>query len=120
MPASVIKQVHCLARRAKGKKQLTFINNDNEDHDTLYANLDQDEDDIEPDNDDVELAGVNNDEHEEDDNDDDYNPESDSDKDDSSDADDSADEESDDEGDENETNDDTPGVDIVTPGVDDT
>ena len=29
MPASVIKQVHCLARRAKGKKQLPFTNNDN-------------------------------------------------------------------------------------------
>ena len=42
-PESVIAQVHSLAHRAKTKKKLTFTNADNEDYDTLYAELERDD-----------------------------------------------------------------------------
>ena len=45
-PESVIAQVHSLARQAKAKKKLTFTNADNKDYDTLYAELERDEDDL--------------------------------------------------------------------------
>ena len=47
MLEAVVSQVHCLARRAKAAKKLTFTNSDNEDLDVLYVDLERDKDDIE-------------------------------------------------------------------------
>jgi len=90
MPEAVINQVHRLARRAKASKQLTFTNADNEDLDTLYADIDRDEDDIELEQNNAQPAGVD-DEVEEDESDQDYNPDSDNDDDSDSDDEDGAD-----------------------------
>ena len=74
MPQGVIDQVHRLARRAKASRQLTFTNTAGEDLDTLYADLDRDEDDLPLD---VVNAGVTNDDDDDDD-DSDWNGDNDS------------------------------------------
>ena len=71
--AEVVPQVHMLACRAKAKKTITFTNVAGEDLDTLYTEMDRDEDDLVVD---AEIAGVTNDESDdEDDDDSDYNDE---------------------------------------------
>ena len=69
--AEVVPQVHRLARRAKANKTLTFTNATGDNLDTLYADLDRDEDDLVLD---AELAGVDDDDGESDDDDSDYTP----------------------------------------------
>lgn len=66
MPNEVIQQVHCLARRAKANKSnLRFTNLNNEDLDILYANIEQDDDDMTDTDDEIGLTedptGVEND-----------------------------------------------------------
>ena len=65
LPEDAITRVHHLARRAKAARNLTFTNCDNIDLDTLYADLDRDEDDLPLE--DAETAGVDNDDEDEDD-----------------------------------------------------
>ena len=74
----VVPQVHRLARRVKANKTLTFTNVDGDSLDTLYADLDRDEDDLVLD---AELAGVDdaNDESDNDDDDSVYTPDDDND-----------------------------------------
>ena len=87
LPEDAITRVHNLARRAKAATNLTFTNRDNIDLDTLYADLDRDEDDLPLE--DAETAGVDDDnedddtesnedydhtEDEEDESDEDYDP----------------------------------------------
>ena len=109
MPETVVSQVHCLARRAKVTKKLTFTNSDNEDLDILYVNLERDEDDVDLEHNDVQPAGVNDDDKEDDPQDDpDYVSNNDSGDDDSHDGDGN-------EGNVTETehnDDETPGMDV--------
>merc|ERR1712086_273571 len=121
MPGAVVSQIHRLARRAKAAKKLTFTNNDNEDLDLLYADLERDEDDVELEHDDVQPAGVD-DEDDDDQEDPDYDP--------SNDSGDNADDDDGDKGiaehhddeipgvDDSDVDEETPGVDGETPGVD--
>ena len=112
MPEAVVSQVHRLARRAKAAKKLTFTNSDNEDLDVLYVDLERDEDDIELEHDDVQPAGVDDDDNEDDPQDDpDYDP--------NNDSGDDADDDDGDEGNAKHHDEETPGVDIEIPGVDD-
>ena len=66
MPETVVSQVHHLAHRAKAARKLTFTNSDNEDLDVLYVDLERDEDDIELEHDDVQPAGVDDEDDDED------------------------------------------------------
>ena len=70
MPDDAVEQVHRLARRAKASKTLAFTNSQGVDLDTLYNDLDQDDDDL-PSN--AEIAGVGA-EDDDDDDDSDYDP----------------------------------------------
>ena len=58
IPAEIIIQVHYLVWQAKTKKTITFINTTDEDLDTLYAVLDQDEDDAGSNHNNDKLIGV--------------------------------------------------------------
>merc|ERR1712086_528409 len=121
MPEAVVSQVHRLARRAKAAKNITFTNSDNVDLDVLYADLERDEDDVELEHDDVQPAGVD-DEDDDDQEDLDYDP--------NNDSGDDADDDDGDEGnaehhdeeipgvDDSDVDEETPGVDGETPGVD--
>ena len=112
MPEDVVSQVHCLAHRAKAAKKLTFTNSDNEDLDVLYVDLERDEDDIELEHDDVQPAGV-------DDDDDDDDPQEDPDYDLNDDSGDDADDDDGDEGNAKHHDEETPGVGVEIPGVND-
>ena len=117
MPEAVVSQVHRLARRAKAAKKLTFTNSDNEDLDVLCVNLDRDEDNAKLEQEAVQPAGVDDNDKEGDLQDDpDYGPNNDSDNDDSDDDDGNEGNMIDAERDDDET----PGVDVETPGVDNT
>merc|ERR1712085_105980 len=65
MPEAVVLQVHRLARRAKAAKNVTFANSDNVDLDVLYADLERKEDDVELEHDDVQPAGVDDEDDDE-------------------------------------------------------
>jgi hypothetical protein len=93
LPADAVARMHTLARRAKAATTLTFTNRDNVDLDTLYADLERDEDDLPLD---ALTAGVSAD-NDEDDDDDDYEP-SDSESDDDDDDDDDSDNNDDEDG----------------------
>ena len=110
MPEAVVSQVHRLARRAKAAKNITFTNSDNVDLDVLYADLERDEDDVELEHDDVQPAGVD-DEDDDDQEDPDYDP--------NNDSGDDADDDDGDEGNAEHHDEETPGVDVEIPGVDD-
>ena len=83
MPEDVVSYVHHLARRAKAAKKLTFTNSDNEDLDVLYVDLKRDKDDAKLEQEDVQPAGVeDNDEKDNVQHDPDYEPNNNSDDDD--------------------------------------
>ena len=71
MPDEARDRMHTLARRARMAPTLTFTNRDNVDLDTLYADLERDEDDLQLD---ALNAGVDI-THDDDEDDDDYVPE---------------------------------------------
>ena len=71
MPEDARERMHALAERAKISDTLTFMNRDNLDLDTLYADLERDEDDLPLD---ALIAGVGNDNNEDDEDDEDYIP----------------------------------------------
>lgn len=116
IPEAVVSQVHLLTRRAKANKLLTFTNTVNEDPETLYVNFEPDEDNADLKKQDVQPAGVDN-------NDDDDNPQEDRDYDLGDDSDDGTSyDDNDDKGNEikgKNRGDETPGVSEETPGVDD-
>jgi hypothetical protein len=127
MPETVVDQIHRLARRAKAKTNLTFTNLQNEDLDVLYSDIPgiDDEDELAPENNADDLAGVDNGD-DEDINDSDYNPESDGDEEENENESDEEDEsgseasEDDNDDDDNDTNPfEAPGVDDEIPGVND-
>jgi len=68
----VVSQVHRLTRRANAVKNLTYTNNDNENLDILYVHLGRDEDDIELEHNNIQPAGVDDDDKEDDPQDDPY------------------------------------------------
>ena len=61
MPSEVVDQIHRLARRAKASTTLTFTNVRNEDLDVLYANIPSDDESDLDDDDNIKLAGVDDD-----------------------------------------------------------
>ena len=112
MLEAVVSQFHSLMCRAKVAKRLTFTNSDNEDLDVLYVNLKCDKGDIELDHDDVQPVGVDDDDSNDDPQDDpDYDP--------NDDSGDDADDNDGDEGNAEHHDEETPGVDVEIPGVDD-
>merc|ERR1712086_724113 len=64
VPAEVITQLHHLVWQAKAKKTLNFTNTNDEDLDVLYATLDQDGDDVNPNHNNDKLAGVDKEDNE--------------------------------------------------------
>jgi hypothetical protein len=61
MPSEVVDQIHRLARRAKASTTLTFTNVRNEDLEVLFANIPSDDESDLDDDDNIKLAGVDDD-----------------------------------------------------------
>ena len=102
LPDDAIDRMHTLARRARAATTLTFTNRDNIDLDTLYADLDRDEDDLPLT---ALTAGVADDDTDDED-DEDFEPTSDSESNSESNSDDDDDSGSEDENDDDDDNED--------------